>query len=130
MKIQNNNLQISKVDYLFKNFIEVKGGNPLEGHLKISGAKNSALVLMAASILSKGEINLFNVPQISDVAIMSKLLIAMGIKIKSNTNQSPSIIKFSSSEINYAEIKSCWEKGDLASQKRYCSSSMTNLEDF
>ena len=47
-----------------------------------------------------------------------------------NTNQSPSIIKFSSSGINNVEIKSCWEKGDLASQKRYCSSSMTNLEDF
>ena len=46
-----------------------------------------------------------------------------------NTNQSPSIIKFSSHE-NNVEIKSCWEKGDLASQKRYCSSSMTNLEDF
>ena len=46
-----------------------------------------------------------------------------------NTNQSPLIIKFASSE-NNVEIKSCWEKGDLASQKRYCSSSMTNLEDF
>ena len=31
---------------------------------------------------------------------------------------------------NNVEIKSCWENGDLASQKRYCSSSMTNLEDF
>ena len=87
MKIQNKTLQPPRVDYFFKNYIEVKGGNPLEGHLKISGAKNSALVLMAASILSKGEINLFNVPQISDVAIMSKLLIAMGINIKSNANQ-------------------------------------------
>ena len=46
-----------------------------------------------------------------------------------NTYQSPSIIKFSSPE-NNVEIKSCWENGDLASQKRYCSSSMTNLEDF
>ena len=47
-----------------------------------------------------------------------------------NTNQSPSIIKFSSSGIHNIEINSCWEKGDLASQKRYCSSSMTNLEGF
>jgi len=47
-----------------------------------------------------------------------------------NTIQSPSIIKFSSSGINNFEINSCWEKGDLASQKRYCSSLMTNLEDF
>ena len=42
---------------------------------------------MAASILSKGQINLFNVPQISDVLIMSKILIAMGMNIKSNANQ-------------------------------------------
>ena len=47
-----------------------------------------------------------------------------------DTNQSTSIIKFSSSGINNVEIISCWEKGDLASQKRYCSSSITNLEDF
>jgi len=47
-----------------------------------------------------------------------------------NTNKSQSIIKFASSRKNIVEIKSCWEKGDLASQKRYCSSSMTNLEDF
>ena len=42
---------------------------------------------MARSILSKGQINLFNVPQISDVLVMSKILIAMGMDIKSNANQ-------------------------------------------
>ena len=57
---------------MFKNvfdnkYLEIEGGELLKGNIKISGAKNSALVLMAASILSKGEINLFNVPQISDV---------------------------------------------------------------
>ena len=82
----------SKAINIFKNvshnkYLKIDGGQFLKGNIKISGAKNSALVLMAASILSKGEINLFNVPQISDVAIMSKLLITMGINIKSNTNQ-------------------------------------------
>ena len=82
----------SNVTKIFKNFshnkyLEIEGGKFLKGNIEISGAKNSALVLMAASILSKGEINLFNVPQISDVSIMSKLLIAMGINIKSNANQ-------------------------------------------
>ena len=66
------------------NYIEIKGGNCLYGKLQVSGAKNSALVLMAASILSKGTVNLFNVPHISDVEIMSKLLIAMGMNVKSN----------------------------------------------
>ena len=63
--------------------LEIKGGQLLEGNIKISGAKNSVLVLMAASILSKGQINLFNVPQISDVLIMSKILSAIGINIES-----------------------------------------------
>ena len=68
-------------------YLKIDGGKFLRGNIKISGAKNSALVLMAASILSESEINLFNVPQISDVAIMSKLLTTMGINIKSNKNQ-------------------------------------------
>ena len=68
-------------------YLEIKGGELLEGNIKISGAKNSALVLMAASILSKGQINLFNVPRITDVLILSKILTAMGMNIKSNSNQ-------------------------------------------
>ena len=87
MNKQNNNLEKSKNLYLYNNHISIKGGNPLAGHLKISGAKNSALVLMAASILCKDQINLFNVPQISDVAIMSNLLVAMGINIKSSKDK-------------------------------------------
>ena len=81
----------SNVTKIFKNFsnnkyLRIEGGKFLKGNIEISGAKNSALVLMAASILSEGEINLFNVPQISDVSIMSKLLIAMGININQNIN--------------------------------------------
>ena len=52
-----------------------------------------------------------------------------------NTKQSQPITSFSSSaknsvEINSVEINSCWEKGDLASQKKYCSSSLKNIKDF
>ena len=87
MNIKNNTAENFK-DIFFKNkYLEIEGGNILEGNIKISGAKNSALVLMAASILSKGEINLFNVPRISDVLIMSKILAAMGINIESTKNQ-------------------------------------------
>ncbi len=42
---------------------------------------------MMTSILSKGQINLFNVPQITDVAIMSRILTAMGMNIKSNKDK-------------------------------------------
>ena len=47
-----------------------------------------------------------------------------------NKNKSQSIKNFSNSKKNIVEIKSCWEKGDLASQKRYCSSSLKTIEDF
>ena len=84
MNTVNNKKTTPKSSSFYRDYFEVKGGNHLDGNLKISGAKNSALVLMAAAILSKDQINLFNVPQISDVEIMSNLLIAMGINIKSN----------------------------------------------
>ena len=86
MDLKSNAINIFK-NVSHNKYLKIDGGQFLKGNIKISGAKNSALVLMAASILSKGEINLFNVPQISDVAIMSKLLITMGINIKSNKNQ-------------------------------------------
>jgi len=86
MNIENNT--VKKFRNVFDNkYLEIKGGELLEGNIKISGAKNSALVLMAASILSTGQINLFNVPKISDVMILCEILTAMGMNIKSNSNQ-------------------------------------------
>ena len=85
MNIENNTVKSFKT-FFDNKYLEIKGGEFLEGNIKISGAKNSALVLMAASILSEGQINLFNVPRISDVLIMSKILGAMGMNIKTNSN--------------------------------------------
>ena len=87
MNSLNKNLQTSEKAYRYTNNIEIKGGKSLEGNIKISGAKNSALVLMASSILSRGQINLFNAPEIADVEKMSNLLIAMGIDIQSDSNK-------------------------------------------
>ena len=85
MNIENNTVKRFR-NVVDNKYLEIKGGELLEGNIKISGAKNSALVLMAASILSKGQINLFNVPKISDVLILSKILTAMGMNIKSNSD--------------------------------------------
>ena len=85
MDIKSDTVKIYK--NVYKKYLEIEGGKFLEGNIKISGAKNSALVLMAASILSKGQINLFNVPRISDVLIMSKILTAIGMNIKSDSNK-------------------------------------------
>ena len=72
-------------------YLEIDGDKLLKGNIKISGAKNSALVLMASIFLRVKLI--FNVPQISDVFIMSKILIAMGINIKSNEDELKNNIK-------------------------------------
>jgi len=87
MNINNSTANILKNVMSHNNYLEIEGGEILKGNIKINGAKNSALVLMAASILSRGQINLFNVPRISDVLVMSEILTAMGINIKSSSNQ-------------------------------------------
>ncbi len=61
-----------------KESILVRGNGTLSGEVKISGAKNSALKLMAASILGSGESVIHNVPDISDIAIMSDVLRRLG----------------------------------------------------
>jgi UDP-N-acetylglucosamine 1-carboxyvinyltransferase len=59
----------------------IKGGNRLSGKLKISGAKNSALKIMAASIMSTGKTILKNVPIIDDVLTMAEVLEFLGARI-------------------------------------------------
>ncbi len=57
------------------------GGNPLNGTLRVGGAKNSALKLMAASLLAEGTYRLCNVPRITDVALMSEVLRSIGCTV-------------------------------------------------
>lgn len=54
--------------------IKVEGGHPIGGEVTVEGAKNSALKLMAATILAPGTTTLANVPNISDVHVMGKVL--------------------------------------------------------
>ena len=58
--------------------IEIEGGAPLSGEVKISGAKNAALPVMTASILSTGENYISNVPYLRDISTMGKLLAHLG----------------------------------------------------
>ena len=62
--------------------IRVEGGHPLGGEVHVEGAKNSALKLMAASILAPGETTLTNVPDIADVHVMGKVLKRLGATIE------------------------------------------------
>jgi UDP-N-acetylglucosamine 1-carboxyvinyltransferase len=60
----------------------IRGGNPLLGTLKISGAKNSALPCMAAAILTEDEVVLENIPQVRDIETERKLLESMGAEVE------------------------------------------------
>jgi len=60
----------------------VRGGNPLVGTIRVSGAKNSALPCMAAAILTEDEVTLENIPQVHDIETERKLLASMGAEVE------------------------------------------------
>ena len=59
--------------------LSIQGGNPLRGEVRISGAKNAALPIMCASLLTSDALQLSNVPDLHDVVTMRKLLQQMGV---------------------------------------------------
>jgi UDP-N-acetylglucosamine 1-carboxyvinyltransferase len=61
--------------------IRVHGGTPLIGTIAISGAKNAALPLMAASLLSDEALSLTNLPHLTDIATMAHLLAQHGVEV-------------------------------------------------
>ncbi len=62
--------------------LEIVGGRPLSGEVRVSGAKNSALVLMAACLLSGEPLRLRNVPPLTDIAAMGEILAALGVRVR------------------------------------------------
>jgi UDP-N-acetylglucosamine 1-carboxyvinyltransferase len=59
----------------------IKGGKALHGNVAISGAKNSALPVMAAALLTTEKVSVHNIPKVRDLITMSKLLAFMGAKV-------------------------------------------------
>jgi UDP-N-acetylglucosamine 1-carboxyvinyltransferase len=60
----------------------IRGGNPLVGTIRVSGAKNSALPSMAAAILTEDEVTLENIPQVRDIETERRLLASMGAEVE------------------------------------------------
>lgn len=77
----------------------IEGGFPLKGKLKVSGAKNAALPIMAACLLTEGKICLENVPCLTDILAMSRVLERLGTKITRENG----ILKIDSGELSYNE---------------------------
>ncbi|KPC53994.1 UDP-N-acetylglucosamine 1-carboxyvinyltransferase [Amantichitinum ursilacus] len=61
--------------------LKITGGRPLNGEITISGAKNAALPILCASLLTADTLRLTNVPQLRDVKTTQKLLQGMGVRV-------------------------------------------------
>lgn len=66
---------------------QIHGGRPLQGEISVSGAKNAALPILCASLLSAEPLVLSNVPRLRDVGTMKKLLMQMGTRIETVCQQ-------------------------------------------
>jgi len=62
--------------------LKITGGRPLEGEVQVSGAKNAALPIMCAALLSAKPLALTNVPRLRDVSTMARLLAQMGVAVE------------------------------------------------
>jgi UDP-N-acetylglucosamine 1-carboxyvinyltransferase len=62
--------------------LEIAGNRRLAGELRVSGAKNSALVLMAASLLTEDQLRLRNVPPLTDIQGMGEILASLGVTVR------------------------------------------------
>ena len=62
--------------------LKIRGGRRLVGEVRISGAKNAALPILAASLLTAGDLVLHNVPELADVRTMLRLLEGMGVRVE------------------------------------------------
>jgi len=90
-------------------YLQIKGGCKLKGTVTISGAKNAALPVIAATILSDKEVTLTNLPDVVDIRTLLNLLTMLGGKIDHSG---------SSVRINNAEINSTRAVYEIVSQMR------------
>jgi UDP-N-acetylglucosamine 1-carboxyvinyltransferase len=61
--------------------LRITGGRPLEGEVAVSGAKNAALPIMCAALLTEKPLSLGNVPRLMDISTMAKLMARMGVEV-------------------------------------------------
>ncbi len=66
--------------------LEIQGRRPLAGEIQISGAKNSALVLMTAALLTEEPVQIENIPQLTDIDGMVEILLNLGVKASRSSN--------------------------------------------
>jgi UDP-N-acetylglucosamine 1-carboxyvinyltransferase len=86
--------------------IHIQGGARLRGEIAISGAKNAALPLMAASLLTDGRLTLNNVPRLADVSYMCDILKGLGVGVIFDGNRlALSATSLSGTEADYDTVR-------------------------
>ena len=93
--------------------LKIIGGNPLKGTIRISGAKNAALPLITASILSGEPLRLSNVPQLADLKTLTALLEGFGITVQNTTGDQGAIMT-----LNAKNLTSSFAPYDLVRKMR------------
>ena len=78
----------------------ITGGQPLNGRVRISGAKNAALPLMCAALLSDQPLRLSNIPDLADIQTMSQLLTALGVEVNKEKVASAHTLKVNANSLN------------------------------
>jgi UDP-N-acetylglucosamine 1-carboxyvinyltransferase len=96
--------------------IRIRGGHPLKGEIPISGAKNAALKLMAASLLTAEPLALANVPRLADVRAMAELLMSFGVSIQ--VNMSPGLGEGDLMKLQARQITSVFASYDMVRKMR------------
>jgi len=93
--------------------ISITGGARLNGEIRISGAKNSAIKLMAASLLTDQPLRLTNMPRLADTRFLGQLLRRLGVTVTEIEGEDGS-----ETELHAAEITSAFAPYDLVRQMR------------
>ena len=88
----------------------ITGSRPLDGDIRISGAKNSALPILAATLLAEGPVRIGNLPHLHDITTMIELLSCMGIE--------PVVDEKMRIEIDARTIRNCHAPYDLVRTMR------------
>ncbi|WP_343560075.1 UDP-N-acetylglucosamine 1-carboxyvinyltransferase [Kiloniella sp. b19] len=98
--------------------IRIRGGNPLNGKIHISGAKNAALPLMTASLLTDETLTLRNLPHLADITTLANLLVQHGVDLHLNGHDSAEACSGRVMEMKAGTITSTRAPYDLVRKMR------------
>ena len=98
--------------------IAIRGGAPLHGEIPVSGAKNSAIKLMAASILTDQPLRLTNMPRLADTRFLGQLLRQFGVSVEEREGAPGTGVNGQETLFHAREITSTFAPYDLVRQMR------------